>query len=774
MQERNRDKVERQFFYEVDGNTQNQEVLLLGETIFHNANGYIGVRGAYEEGYPAEYTSIRGQYINAFYDITDMKQAETLCGLIEKKQTMINVADTQSMEIWLGNERFSMFTGTVKEAKRSVDLKKGVTLRKIEWISPEGKEITLQFRRMTSFIKLPLFLQEIILTCHNYEGEIYLISRHCGEVQNFCDPSDPRVAGESAQYLFADTPKCQEGISLISARTSRSGLKVCSGVGHRIPAGYEKQIEIKNKEAVHKIAGTAVKGQAVQFYKYSWFADSVRWENPEEETEKELKKIILRPVEELYHEQEKYMADFWEKSNLEIEGDEELNCAVHYNQYALLQSVGKDCHSNMAAKGLSGEGYEGHFFWDTEMYALPCFIITQPEIAKMLISFRYGTLDQARENAKKLGHKKGALYPWRTINGEECSGYFPSGTAAYHINGDIAYSVAAYYLATNDIAFLCEQGAEILLETARLWVDTGNFVNGQFHIQDVTGPDEYTCMVNNNYYTNLLAKYNLEWAVKCEKLLMAEGKWETLCKKIDLQPEELQEFKKAADEMYLPYDEELDINPQDDSFLKKKKWDFAHTPKENYPLLLHYHPLALYRRQVCKQADTVLAHFILEDYQKLSTIRSSFLYYEKVTTHDSSLSTCIFSIMAAKLGMVEKAYEYFGESAKLDLFNTHKNTKDGIHTANMAGNYMAIIYGFAGLRIKESGLYLSPCIPDKWKSYQFRFQYQGTRMEIKVSKEGCLLRRLTGRPVTIHFYGRSVLVEDDIKVQSNVNAHREE
>lgn len=766
--------MERQFFYEIDGNMQNQEALLLGETIFHNANGYIGVRGAYEEGYPAEYTSIRGQYINALYDITDMKQAETLCGLIEKKQTMINVADTQSMEIWLGNERFSMFTGTVKEAKRSVDLKRGVTLRKIEWISPEGKEITLQFRRMTSFIKLPLFLQEIILTCHNYEGEICLISRHCGEVQNFCDPSDPRVAGESAQYLFADTPKCQEGISLISARTSRSGLKVCSGVGHRIPAGYEKQIEIKNKEAVHKIAGTAVKGQAVQFYKYSWFADSVRWENPEEETEKELKKIILRPVEELYHEQEKYMADFWEKSNLEIEGDEELNCAVHYNQYALLQSVGKDCHSNMAAKGLSGEGYEGHFFWDTEMYALPCFIITQPEIAKMLISFRYGTLDQARENAKKLGHKKGALYPWRTINGEECSGYFPSGTAAYHISGDIAYSVAAYYLATNDIAFLCEQGAEILLETARLWVDTGNFVNGQFHIQDVTGPDEYTCMVNNNYYTNLLAKYNLEWAVKCEKLLMAEGKWETLCKKIDLQPEELQEFKKAADEMYLPYDEELDINPQDDSFLKKKKWDFAHTPKENYPLLLHYHPLALYRRQVCKQADTVLAHFILEDYQKLSTIRSSFLYYEKVTTHDSSLSTCIFSIMAAKLGMVEKAYEYFGESAKLDLFNTHKNTKDGIHTANMAGNYMAIIYGFAGLRIKESGLYLSPCIPDKWKSYQFRFQYQGTRMEIKVSKEGCLLRRLTGRPVTIHFYGRSVLVEDDIKVQSNVNAHREE
>lgn len=756
--------MEKQFFYEIEGNAKSQEALLLGETIFHNANGHIGIRGAYEEGYPPEYISIRGQYINGFYDITDMKQAEALCGLIEKKQTMLNIADTQSVEIWLGGEQFSLFYGTAKEVKRSVDLKKGVTLRRIAWVSPEGKEISLQFRRMTSFVKLPLFLQEITLTCHNYEGEVCLISSHFGEAENFCDPSDPRVAGEKTQYLFADTPHCQGDISLILAKTSRSGLSLCSGVAHAVPAGFEKQTVVKDKKAVHKITGKSVKGKTLRFYKYSWFSDSIRCGNPEEETEKKLKKVMMQPVEELYGEQEEYLSDYWEKSNLEIEGDEELNSAVHYNQYALLQSVGKDCYSNMAAKGLSGEGYEGHFFWDTEMYALPCFTITRPEIAKTLISFRYRTLNQAKENARKLGHKRGALYPWRTINGEECSGYFPSGTAAYHISGDIAYSVAAYYLATNDVEFLCEQGAEILLETARLWVDMGNDVDGQFHIQDVTGPDEYTCMVNNNYYTNLLAKYNLEWAEKCKELLMAEGKWEALSKKINLLPEEIEEFKKAAENMYLPYDEALDINPQDDSFLKKKKWDFTNTPKENYPLLLHYHPLALYRKQVCKQADTVLAHFILEDYQKLSTIRNSFLYYEGVTTHDSSLSTCIFSIMAAKLGMVEKAYDYFGELAKLDLFNTHKNTKDGIHTANMAGNYMAIIYGFAGLRIKESGLYLSPCIPDRWKSYQFRFQYRGTRLEVKVDKEGCRIHRLEGKPVEIHLHGSPVLVEDDIRL----------
>lgn len=754
--------MEKQFYYEIDAGSREQEALLLGETIFHNANGYIGVRGAYEEGYPENYTSIRGQYINAFYDITDMKQAEALCGLIEKKQTMTNVADTQSVIIELEDERFSMFGGTVKEAKRSVDLKRGVTLRQVEWISPKGKVLTLQFRRMTSFVKLPLFLQEITITSHNYEGKVRLISGHFGEVQNFCDPSDPRVAGEKAQYIFAQTPRCEKDYSLIVAETSRSGLKVCSGVGHAVPDGFEKQAVQKEKEVLHEITGHIAKEETVRFYKYSWFADSVRCADPETEVINGLKNIMEQPVKELYIEQESYLAEYWERSNLEIEGDEDLNCAVHYNQYALLQSVGKDCNSNMAAKGLSGEGYEGHFFWDTEMYAIPCFTITRPEIAKTLISFRYHTLEKAKENARMLGHGKGALYPWRTINGEECSGYFPSGTAAYHISGDVAYSVIAYYLATKDIEFLCDQGAEILMETARLFIDTGNFVNGQFHIQDVTGPDEYTCMVNNNYYTNLLAKYNLEWAVKCKKLLEDAGKWEALCRKIDLKPEELQEFSKAADKMYLPYDEKLDINPQDDSFLKKKKWDFEHTPEENYPLLLHYHPLALYRRQVCKQADTVLAHFILEDYQELSTIRNSFLYYEEVTTHDSSLSTCIFSIMAAKLGMLEKAYDYFGESAKLDLFNTHKNTKDGIHTANMAGNYMAIIYGFAGLRIKESGLYLNPCIPKQWKSYRFRFQYQGTRLEVIVSREECRIRRIKGKPVIVNLKGKAVPVEDCI------------
>ena len=484
-------------------------------------------------------------------------------------------------------------------------------------------------------------------------------------------------------------------------------------------------------------------------YKYTVFTDSIRNDRCREAASDCLRELIQLPAELLYREQREYLDGYWEKAQLEILGDEEQNRAVCYNMYQLLQSVGKDEHCNIAAKGLSGEGYEGHYFWDTEMYIEPYFLLTDSDMAKNLISYRHTTLPQAKENAALLGHKKGALYPWRTIMGRECSGYFPSGSAAYHINGDIAYSVIAYYLATGDLEFIRSKGMEILVETARLWMDMGVWHEGSFRINEVTGPDEYTCMVNNNYYTNALAKHHLYWTVRFDEILGGQSFAEK---------EELAEFWEASQHMYLPYDEKLGINPQDDSFLEKKVWNLSETPEDQFPLLLHYHPLYLYRHQVCKQADVVMAHFILEDMQSLETIRKSYLYYEKITTHDSSLSTAVFSIMASRLGMEEKAYHYFGDSAKLDLFNTHHNTRDGIHTANMGGSYMAVVYGFGGLRIKEEGLSLAPALPRAWEGYRFKICYQGRRILVEVSREGCRLALEKGSPVKLYLYGEEHLV----------------
>lgn len=744
--------------YELQDFELDNESLKLGETIFHNANGYIGVRGCFEEGYPEGFDTVRGTYINGFYDFVSMPQAEKLCGLTEEKQTIVNVADMQGIELYVCGERFSLFEGTVLSKKRWLDMEKGVTCREITWQSPEGNIVKIRIKRMCSFTILPLFLIEYSVQAVNFDGEILIKSTHTGEVMNYFNPNDPRVAGEACKHMFTESTQFKQEVSVISAITANSALRAVTAVSHAFSKEVERGQEIIEESAVFSFRTKIAKEETLVCHKYCIICDSVRYKNTKEEALLLMETVRQKNTAELFKEQEDYLSAFWGNCGVDILGEEELNKAIRYNMYQLIQSAGKEPHSNVAAKGLSGEGYEGHFFWDTEMYLQPFYILNAREIAQNLIRYRYTILDYAKENAKILGHKKGAAYPWRTIMGKECSGYFPSGSAQYHINGDIAYSIAAYYLATKEIDLLEECGCEMLIETARLWMDIGNYHEGKFYINTVTGPDEYTCLVNNNYYTNVLAAYNLKWAYKSFELLKEEGRETAVEKKTGITKEELSGFIKAAAAMYLPYDEKLGINPQDDSFLQKSIWEVSDIREEEKPLLLHYHPMYLYRYQICKQADTVLAHFILEDEQDIETIRKSFAYYERITTHDSSLSTCIFSIVAAKLGMLDKAYEYLGESAKLDLFNTHKNTADGIHTANMGGTYMAVVYGFGGLRIKVNGLHLEPRLPKAWQGLRFSFSYEDAQIEVNVTEEKCVITLLKGQQKELYVYGKKVLL----------------
>lgn len=756
--------MDNSYRYEINDLSLKNDELMLNETVFHNANGYIGIRSNFEEGYPEGYDTIRGSYINGFYDFAEMKQAERLCGLVEEKQTMLNVVDTQGICLYVGGERFSMFEGEVLASRRYLDMQKGYTVREVTWRSPNGYTVKVRAKRMTSFELLTLFTDEYTVESVDYDGVIQLKSLHKGNVSNYFNPDDPRVAGESFEHLIPAEQEIEKETSYLLTDTSCSHLRMCTAVSHTISKAVEKETQTEGHSVSVTYRTRLTLGEKLKLVKYTVFADSIRVKNPKEAAKNDMEQALGKPIEYWYGRQEQYLKHFWGQSALEINGDDDLSLAVRYNLYQLIQSVGKDEYSNIAAKGLSGEGYEGHYFWDTEMYMQPFFTLTNPEISRSLIAYRYNTMEAARENAKILGHKKGVLYPWRTIMGKECSGYYPSGTAQYHINGDIAYSIVSYYLATGDLDFVAEKGAEIVLETARLWMEVGNFREDRFVINVVTGPDEYTCMVNNNYFTNVCAQYNLHWAVRFTELLKEAGKFDTLSEKIHLEPEELEGFARAEKSMYLPYDGKLGINPQDDSFLSRPVWDIAATPKNKFPLLLHYHPLMLYRYQVCKQADTVLAHFIFEDAQSIETIRRSFEYYEKVTTHDSSLSTCIFSIIASKLGMGKKAYDYFGDSAKLDLFNTHNNTKDGIHTANMGGNYLAIVYGFGGLRLKENGFYLAPSLPEQWSGYHFKINYRGSHISVDVKKDEVLLRLLNGTKKKIYIYNRLYELTGEIKI----------
>lgn len=756
------------YIYEKTDSNLDNDSLMLDETIFHSANGYLGVRSCLEEGYPEGFDTIRGSYINGFYDFAEMKQAEKLCGLCEEKQTMLNIADSQGIRLFLDGEAFSMFQGTVEKSRRYLDMTAGISGRQVIWRSPAGKRVEIHIKRMASFTQLSLFTIEYSVKALNFSGSLSFLSTHTGDVKNYCNPNDPRVAGESFQHLVPVSAEFVDDVSYLVTRTSKSDLTVCTAVKNVLEKeGVTVSTSLEGHRGAVTLDTSIAEGETVTLVKYTIFTDSIRQSGCRTAAARELQKALGISMEEHYAAQRHYLDTFWDQSALEIDGDDELCIASRYNMYQLLQSAGKDEHCNIAAKGLSGEGYEGHYFWDTEMYMQPFFTLTNPALSKNLAAYRYSTLEAARENARILGHKKGALYPWRTIMGKECSGYFPSGSAQYHINGDIAYSVVAYYLATKDLAFIAQKGAEIVFETARLWMDTGNYYHGKFHINAVTGPDEYTCVVNNNYFTNASAQYNLHWAVRFYRLLK-EAKTLDAAARIGLTEKEVAEFEHAEQNMYLPYDEELGINPQDDSFLQKEIWDFEHTPKDHYPLLLHYHPLYIYRYQVCKQADTVLAHFIYEDAQDIETIRRSFAYYEKVTTHDSSLSTCIFSIVASKLGLTDKAYAYFGDSAKLDLFNLHHNTKDGIHTANMGGNYMSIVYGFGGFRLKESGIYFAPSLPSQWKGYRFRILYEGSQIQVEVTEKETIFTLIKGEPKTIHVYGNTY----ELKEQLNIPAGR--
>lgn len=741
--------------------------LKLNEVLFHNSNGYIGVRYDFEEGYYDGFEYFRSQYINGVYDFAPVNQPEALHGLVREKQIMLNIADTQSIRLFIDGEEFSMFTGTILESSLSLHMEKGVTVRRVIWRSPTGKELELTITRMTSFHQLTLFTIEYEIKPLNFSGSIFIESGHDVDVANFYDPSDPRNLGEPVECLQPISVEIKDDASYISTSTIKSNLRICSGVKHLISQDTEFEFWVNNDSALCRFGLQAVREQPIKMIKYAVFCDSVRFANCRKQAIIEMDKAMTIPLQQLYRKQEEYLSEYWRNCLVEIDGDDESHLAMRYNLYQLIQSVGKDIHSNIAPKGLSGEGYEGHFFWDTEIYIQPYFTITNPSISKNLIEFRYVTLDLARENARRMGHERGALYPWRTIMGRECSGFFPAGSAQYHINGDIAYSIIAYYLATKDLDFILHQGAEIIFETARIWLDTGNFYQGKFHINSVTGPDEYTCVVNNNYYTNVMAQYHLRWAEKFYYILQGVPQFTKLTEKIALTEDEIRSFALAADQMYLTYDEELKINPQDDSFLQKSKWDISLIPKNKFPLLSNYHPLYLYRYQICKQADTVLAYFLLEDAQPEEVMRNSFLYYEKITTHDSSLSLCIFSIMAARLGMIEKSFQYFGDSIKLDLMDLHGNTDDGIHTANMAGSYLAVVYGFGGFRLKEQGISFAPILPVNWNSYLFKICYEDSHLRVEVHPQQCIFTLESGSAQRILVYGKEYLLEDRLVIPRN-------
>ncbi|AMC11050.1 hypothetical protein Lupro_07220 [Lutibacter profundi] len=729
-----------------------KESYQLKETLFSVANGYLGVRGSFEEGLNKEILTVRGTYINGFYEKEEIIYGEKLHGFPNNSESILNVIDTQGIKIRINEEEFSLDKGEVLSFERELNFKKGIATRKVHWRSPKGNEIHIEFKRLISFIQKELFLIQMEVEALNFDGVIEIVSKIDGDVSNIIVEEDPRVGSANAKALKVINVKQENNCSFIEAKTKNSNLIVVSGIAHKYPKEFIESILTEQKNSNHFIKGSLLQGKKNIFTKYAVYTDTIRYKNEISKNVEILNSVLTYDFNHFAFLQEEYLNDFWKSSNIEINGDEKMQQAIRFNIFHLLQSTGKDQWSNISAKGLSGEGYEGHYFWDTEIYIFPFFLFTNPNLAKNLLNYRYTILDYARKRAKQMGHTTGALYPWRTISGNECSPFFPAGTAQYHINVDIAYSIIQYFEVTEDIGFMIEKGMEMLAEMARLMYHIGHFRNdGKFCIDAVTGPDEYTCIVNNNYYTNVLTKnlFDKIGAIWNSIKETHKGELEKISNKIKFNEEELINFEKAGNKMYLPFDKERKLHPQDDSFFNKKVWDFENTPKENYPLLLNYHPLTLYRHQVCKQADTILGHFLLEGETELEFIKNDYNYYEKITTHDSSLSTCIFSIMANRIGKYKEAYDYFMNTSRLDIDNLHHNTENGIHTACMGGSWMSIVFGFAGMRVINGELSFRPNLPKNWESLNFRINFKNRVLNCNLETNTIEIKLIDGQPLKI-------------------------
>lgn len=685
------------------------------ETVFSTANGYLGLRGAFEEGTPARN---HGTFINGFYESWPIPYGEKAHGFAETGQTIVNVPDAKIVRLYVDDEPFDLASANILHYERALDLAAGTLDRTVLWETPAGREVLVESRRLVSFHEKHVAAIHYRVTVRNSRAALVLSSEVAIHPAEQTNPIDPRLARSfDAPVLQTQSAETNRQRLVFTYLTRSSGMALACGVDHTI----ETECAFTSKGSCGDGTGQVVfsidaePDKPITLTKYITYhtSRSDKCKELRARAERTLDRAVAHGFERLASDQRAYLDDFWERSDIQLEAAHpRAQQCLRWNLFQLIQAVGRADFAGIPAKGLTGQTYDGHYFWDMEMYMMPFLTYTAPRLARNVLRYRYSILDHARRRARQV-NQKGALFPWRTINGEEASAYYAAGTAQYHINAAVAHALMKYVEITGDRGFLHECGAEILVETARLWYDLGFFSErqgGKFCIHSVTGPDEYATVVNNNTYTNLMARENLRSAVAVVHELKEHHaeQYQMLVHRTQFDPQEAENWQRAADLMYIPFDERLGIHPQDDSFLDRKVWDFEHTPANRYPLLLYYHPLVIYRHQVIKQADIVLAMFLLGNEFSADQKQRNFDYYDPLTTGDSSLSACIQSIVAAEIGNDEAALDYLKYGLLMDLANVGGNVKDGCHIASMGGTWMAVVYGLAGLRDHGGKLVFNP------------------------------------------------------------------
>ena len=726
------------------------EFLAQSETMAALGNGYLGMRGCPEEGGP---NAENGTFINGFYETRPIVYGEDAYGFARTGQTICNVTDSKIIKLFVDDEPFWLPDAHLLTYDRRLDMRSGTLDREILWETPAGKQVSIKSRRLVSLPNRHVAAISYCVTLLDAPAFVVLSSEMAADQSGVRgNEADPRLAGAFlGRVLHPRASYSKDRRIVLCHATQKSCFTLACATDNALETSCPHSYKVVHSPDFGQVAFTieAQPGCPIQLTKYMVYHTS-QTASAEElcgRADWTLDRVVSQGFERLLAAQEQYMDDFWRRSDVRIKdiredrtkrSTVEIQQAIRFNLFHILQASARAEGTGVPAKGLTGQAYEGHYFWDAEIYLLPFLIYTSPRIARNLLAFRYKMLPQARARAKELGHR-GAMFPWRTISGEEASAYYAAGTAQYHINADIMYALRKYVQATGDEAFLRDFGAEMLVETARLWLDLGFYSaakGGKFCINGITGPDEYNAVVNNNAYTNLMARENLHYAIQVIQSLHATepDAYNALAHKTALEPSEVSAWMRAADNMYVPYDEKLGIIPQDDEFLDKEPWDFRNTPADHYPLLLFYHPLNIYRKQVIKQADVVLAMFLLGDAFSLEAKKRNFDFYDPLTTGDSSLSSCVEAIIAAQIGDIDKAIRYGMAALLMDLADVGGNVKDGCHIASMGGTWMMLTYGLAGMRDHDGTLSFWPRrAPEDNAILRFPVTYRGQLLEIEIS-----------------------------------------
>lgn len=744
------------------------------ETLFSVGNGYLGMRGNHEEGVPYDQS---GTFINGFHETWPIVYGEGAFGFAKTGQTMLNVTDAKVFKLYVDDEPFFLPTASLQLYERTLDMQKGILERRVLWETAVGKQVLIESKRMVSMQHRHVAAICYQVTILNANAPVIISSEVVSAKENLSSAIDPRQAkGFQYKVLEAQEHYANQKRLMMTHRAHNSGMTMACGVDHLVEteSDYTCNSECDGDHGKVVFSINAERCKPIQIYKFMTYHSSRRAATAELATraERTIDRVVDEGFEALVRGQGEFMDDFWRRSDIFIRGNTEaagrhkpeIQQAMRWNLFQIMQASCRAEGTGIPAKGLTGQSYEGHYFWDTEIYVLPFLIYTAPWIARNLLRFRHSMLEQARLRANEL-NLKGALFPWRTINGEEASAYYAAGTAQYHINADIMYALKKYVDITDDKALLYNEGAEMLVETARMWEDLGFYSErrkGKFCIHGVTGPDEYTTVVNNNAYTNLMARENLLFAAKTVKTMreVYPDQYETLLHRTKLQSDEIDAWQSAADNMYIPFDRKLGIHPQDEDFLELEKWDIKNTPRSHFPLLLYYHPLVIYRHQVIKQADVVLAMLMLGNRFTNKQKRNNFEYYDPLTTGDSSLSACIQSIVASEVGDHEKAMGYARYAVLMDLADIGGNMADGCHIASMGGTWMVATYGFAGMRDYDGNISFFPNIPQYIDELRFPLTIRGQFLSVKMKRKEATYLLEKGTQMEIFHQGKKVLLSE--------------